>query len=500
MSKTRTSSHTASDTASAVSHAARRIPAHTPTRTESDSFGPIEVPATALWGAQTARSLRFFAIGEQRMPLQVIHALARIKWAAACVNHDLGLLDTAKAQAIAEAAQRVADGEFDAEFPLSVWQTGSGTQSNMNVNEVVATLASQSLASRTSYPPGSQDAGAARPVHPNDDVNLGQSSNDVYPSAMHIAAALQAKACLLPALLALHTALAAKAQAFMAVVKIGRTHLQDATPVTLGQEFGGYAAQLEICQRSLEFALGAVYTLAIGGTAVGTGLNTHAEFGARVAARLAKALGLPLVQADNLFAAMAGHEALVALHAGLKMLAIALTKIANDIRLMGSGPRAGLGELQLPENEPGSSIMPGKVNPTQVEALTMVCAQVMGHDAAIGFAASQGQFELNVYKPLIALDTLDSLRLLSDAMRSFAQHCVAGIQVNTARVEQLLQGSLMLVTALAPHIGYDRAAQIAKQAHLQGTTLREAALASGFVTPAQFDEWVDARRMLGTAS
>ena len=471
-----------------------------PTRTEHDSFGPIEVPAAALWGAQTARSLRFFAIGEQRMPLALVHALAHIKGAAARVNRDLGLLPAAKAQAITDAARRVADGEFDAEFPLSVWQTGSGTQSNMNVNEVVANLASQALASQSRAIHARGPGVPATKIHPNDDVNLGQSSNDVFPSAMHIAVALQARRSLLPALRELHAALTAKAQAFEAVVKIGRTHLQDATPVTLGQEFGGYAAQLEICQRSLAFALGAVYTLAIGGTAVGTGLNTHAGFGPRVAALLATELELPLVQADNLFAAMAGHEALVAFHAGLKMLAIALTKIACDIRLMGSGPRAGLGELQLPENEPGSSIMPGKVNPTQVEALTMVCAQVMGHDAAIGFAASQGQFELNVYKPLIALDTLDSLRLLADAMRSFARHCVAGIQVNTARVEQLLQSSLMLVTALAPHIGYDRAAQIAKQAHLQGTTLREAALASGFVTPALFDKWVDARRMLGTAT
>jgi fumarate hydratase, class II len=452
------------------------------TRTETDSFGPIEVPIAALWGAQTARSLRFFAIGGQRMPAELIHALARIKWAAACVNGTLLLLEAPRARAIADAARRVADGEFDAEFPLSVWQTGSGTQSNMNVNEVVANLASRVLATS---------------VHPNDDVNLGQSSNDVFPSAMHIAVAVQARARLLPALLELHTALADKAQAFEAVVKIGRTHLQDATPVTLGQEFGGYAAQLALCRQNIEFALNAVHTLAIGGTAVGTGLNTHAEFGARVAALLASELGLPLVQADNLFAAMAGHEALVAFHGGLKMLAVALTKIANDIRLMGSGPRAGLGELQLPANEPGSSIMPGKVNPTQLEALTMVCAQVMGHDAAIGFAASQGQFELNVYMPLIALDALDSLSLLADAMRSFTQHCVADIQVNTARVEQLLQGSLMLVTALAPHIGYDRAAQIAKHAHQHGTSLREAALALGFVTAPQFDEWVDARKMLG---
>jgi len=451
-----------------------------PTRTESDSFGPIEVPLEALWGAQTARSLRFFAIGEQRMPMAVIHALAWVKWAAAHVNRDLQLLDATKAQVIADAAKRVAQGEFDAEFPLSVWQTGSGTQSNMNVNEVVAHLASRTLK-----------------VHPNDDVNLGQSSNDVFPSAMHIAVALQAKSRLLPALSGLRSGLAAKALAFDAVVKIGRTHLQDATPVTLGQEFGGYEAQLALCESAIRHALMAVHTLAIGGTAVGTGLNTHPEFGARVAAMLAKQLDLPLTQAGNLFAAMAGHEALVGLHAALKMLAIALTKIANDIRLMGSGPRAGLGELQLPENEPGSSIMPGKVNPTQVEALTMVCAQVMGHDAAIGFAASQGHFELNVYKPLIVLDTLDSVRLLADAMNSFNQHCVRGIVVNEARVAQLLQSSLMLVTALAPHIGYDRAAQIAKHAHQHGTTLREAALLLGDVSGEQFDAWVDARQMLG---
>ncbi|MHB8950445.1 MAG: class II fumarate hydratase [Rhodoferax sp.] len=458
------------------------------TRTESDSFGPIEVPVDALWGAQTARSLKFFAIGEQRMPLPVIHALAWVKWAAAKVNGDLQLLDDAKSQAIADAARRVASGEFDAEFPLSVWQTGSGTQSNMNVNEVVAHLASRALGG---------DVGAACKVHPNDEVNLGQSSNDVFPSAMHMAVAQQAALGLLPALRALHSALAAKSQEFEAVVKIGRTHLQDATPVTLGQEFGGYAAQLALCELSIGHALRAVHTLAIGGTAVGTGLNTHPEFGARVVALLAQQLQLPLRQADNLFAAMAGHEALVALHGSLRMLSIALIKIGNDIRLMGSGPRAGLGELQLPENEPGSSIMPGKVNPTQIEALTMVCAQVMGHDTAIGFAASQGHFELNVYKPLIILDTLGSLRLLTDAMRSFAEHCVAGISVNAARVQALLESSLMLVTALTPHIGYDRAAQIAKHAHARGCTLREAALALGAVNAEQFDAWVDPRRMLG---
>ena len=462
-----------------------------PTRTESDSFGPIEVPAHALWGAQTARSLQFFAIGEQRMPLAVIHAIAWFKWAGAQVNRDLGLLSAPRAQAIADAARRVAEGEFDAQFPLSVWQTGSGTQSHMNVNEVVAHLASRALV-------GDDLSGAKTvAIHPNDDVNLGQSSNDVFPSAMHLAVVLEVRDRLLPALTELRASLAAKALAFETVLKIGRTHLQDATPVTLGQEFGGYAAQLALCQTSLRQAVVAVHALAIGGTAVGTGLNTHPEFGSRVAAMLARRFELPLSQADNLFAAMAGHEVLVAFHGALKMLAIALTKIGNDVRLMGSGPRAGLGELRLPENEPGSSIMPGKVNPTQVEALTMVCAQVIGHDVAIGIAASQGQFELNVYKPLIALNTLDSLRLLSDAMHSFDRHCVAGLRVNSARVEQLLQDSLMLVTALAPHIGYDRAAQIAKCAHERGTTLREAALALGAVTAEQFDRWVDPRRMLG---
>ena len=456
-------------------------------RTETDSFGPIDVPADALWGAQTARSLQFFAIGEQRMPLPIIHAIASIKWAAACVNRDLHLLDPTVAQAIAQAAQRVAEGEFDAEFPLSVWQTGSGTQSNMNVNEVVATLATRALTAVNTR---------AKRVHPNDEVNLGQSSNDVFPSAMHLAIALQERQALRPALLGLRAALRDKAIAFKAVVKVGRTHLQDATPVTLGQEFGGYDAQLALCEVALHHALGAVHTLAIGGTAVGTGLNTHPEFGSRVAALLARRFGLPLVQADNLFAAMAGHEALVALHAALKMLAIALMKIGNDIRLMGSGPRAGLGELRLPQNEPGSSIMPGKVNPTQVEALAMVCAQVLGHDTAIGFAASQGQFELNVGKPLIALDILASIGLLADAMRSFTLHCVAGIEVDEARVAQLLHGSLMLVTALTPHIGYDLAAKVAKHAQAQNIGLREAALALGAVSAEQFDAWVDPRQML----
>jgi fumarate hydratase, class II len=442
-----------------------------------------------LWGPQSASSLRFFAIGEQRMPLPLIHALAWMKWAAARVNSDLDRLPALKADAISSAAVRVAAGEFDAHFPLSVWQTGSGTQSHMNMNEVLASLATAAL----------QESGSALTVHPNDDVNLGQSSNDVFPSAMHLAVLLQTRALLLPALRELRAALALKGVAFADVVKLARTHLQDATPITLGQEFGGYEAQLALCDAALVHARIAVQSLAIGGTAVGTGLNTDPAFGARVAAMLAHHVNLPLVQASNLFAAMAGHEALVAFHATLKMLAVALTKIGNDLRLMGSGPRGGFGELSLPQNEPGSSIMPGKVNPTQIEALCMVCAQVMGHDAAITFAASQGQFELNVYKPLIALNTLDSIRLLSDAMRSFTQHCVTGVTANTARIDSLLQGSLMLVTALTPHIGYDRAAAVAHHAHEHNTTLRQAAVALNAVTPEQFDLWVDARLMLGEA-
>jgi fumarate hydratase class II len=458
-------------------------------RSETDSFGPIEVSGDALWGAQTERSRRFFAIGSQRMPLDVVHALAQIKRAAAEVNRDLGLLATPKAEAVIAAATRVAAGEFDAQFPLSVWQTGSGTQSNMNVNEVIANLASLALGG---------GLGADRVVHPNDEVNLGQSSNDVFPSAMHVAVVLQTRP-LLASLAGLRAALSAKALALADTIKIGRTHLQDATPVTFGQEFGGYEAQLALADAALRAALPAVHQLAIGGTAVGTGLNTHKAFGARVAAVLAGRLGAPFAVAGNLFAAMAGHEALVGLHGALRMLAIALNKIASDIRLMGSGPRAGLGELRLPANEPGSSIMPGKVNPTQVEALTMVCAQVMGHDVAIGIAAGQGQFELNVYKPLIAHDVLDSLQLLTDAMLSFTTHCVAGIEVDTVRTQELLDRSLMLVTALAPHIGYDRSAAIAKHAHTHGLSLREAALAVGGLDAADFDRWVQPAAMLGPA-
>jgi fumarate hydratase class II len=458
----------------------------TSTRSESDSFGQIEVPGDALWGAQTERSRRFFAIGQQRMPLAIVRALAEIKRAAAEVNRDLGLLDPAKADAIAAAAARIAAGEFADQFPLSVWQTGSGTQSNMNVNEVVARLASDAL--------GHEPSGAPR-VHPNDDVNLGQSSNDVFPTAMHMAA-VQAAGPLLAALARLRGAMQTKAAEFAAIIKIGRTHLQDATPITLGQEFGGYDAQLGLAEAAIRRALPDVHALAIGGTAVGTGLNTHREFGPRVAATLAARLNVPFVVAGNLFAAMAGHEPLVGLHGALRMLAAALNKTANDIRLMGSGPRAGLGELRLPANEPGSSIMPGKVNPTQVEALTMVCTQVMGHDVAIGMAASQGQFELNVFKPLIAHDLLDSMVLLEDAMTSFATHCVEGLDVDAGRVQDLLNRSLMLVTALAPHIGYDRAARIAKHAQANDLNLREAALAVGGISTAEFDAWVVPARML----
>ncbi len=456
------------------------------TRVETDSFGSIEVAGEALWGAQTERSRHLFAIGQLKMPLEIVHALAQVKRAAAEVNRDLGLLDPARADAIAAAAARVAAGEFDAQFPLSVWQTGSGTQSNMNVNEVIASLASLALGG---------GLGAERIVHPNDEVNLGQSTNDVFPSAMHLAAVLRARP-LLCALARARSALRAKALAFADIVKVGRTHLQDATPVTFGQEFGGYEAQLSLAEAAIAAALPAVRALAIGGTAVGTGVNTHPQFGARVTAALAARLDEPFVVADNLFAAMAGHEPLVAFHAALRVLAVALNKIANDIRLMGSGPRAGLGELRLPANEPGSSIMPGKVNPTQVEALTMVCAQVMGHDVAIGIAASQGQFELNAYKPLIAYDVLESLRLLSDAIASFTAHCVEGIEVDTARAGELLGRSLMLVTALAPHIGYDQAARIARHAHDAGLSLREAALAVGGLSGEQFDAWVDPMRML----
>jgi fumarate hydratase class II len=460
----------------------------TATRTEHDSFGAIEVPADRLWGAQTQRSLEHFAISGERMPEELVLALATVKSACAHVNRDLGLLAADKTSAIIAAAEEVLFGRHDHEFPLSVWQTGSGTQTNMNMNEVLANRASELLGG---------ERGPKRRVHPNDDVNLGQSSNDVFPTAMHVAAVLGIIRTLLPALAHLRATLNEKSGAFADIVKIGRTHLQDATPVTLGQEFSGYVAQLDHATAVINAALPSLYPLAIGGTAVGTGLNTHPEFGDRVAAELARSIGLPFVGAANKFAALAAHDGLVAAHGALKTLAVALTKIANDIRWLASGPRCGIGEISIPENEPGSSIMPGKVNPTQCEAMTMLCAQVMGNDVAIGIGAAAGNFELNVYKPLIAHNLLQSVRLLADGMVSFDTHCVRGIDARREHIAELLERSLMLVTALAPHIGYDRAAEIAKKAHHDGTTLREAALALGNVTAADFDRWVRPSEMVG---
>jgi len=457
-------------------------------RIEKDAFGPIEVPAERLWGAQTERSLRFFRIGGDLMPRPVILALARIKRAAAQANATLGLLDEAKAGAIARAAGEVLEGRHVAEFPLVVWQTGSGTQSNMNVNEVLANRASELLGG---------PRGEGRLVHPNDHVNLGQSSNDVFPTAMHVAAARALRDDVLPALEKLAASLEVKRAAFEDIVKIGRTHLQDATPLTLGQEFSGYVSQLGQARRAIEAALPGLCELAIGGTAVGTGLNTHPRFAKMVADALAAEAGIAFAPAANKFAALAGHEALLFAHGALKTLAAALSKIANDVRLLASGPRSGLGELAIPENEPGSSIMPGKVNPTQAEAMTMLCAQVMGNDVALGIGGASGHFELNVYKPLIIHNFLHSARLLADGMASFEAHCVRGIEPNRERIGELVGRSLMLVTALAPRIGYDRAAAIAKKAHRDGTTLREAALALGHVSAADFDAWVRAEDMLG---
>ena len=453
-------------------------PAH---RIEKDSFGPIEVPAERLWGAQTQRSLQHFAIGDERMPSELVLALVEVKRAAAFANAEVGTLPDAIAAAIVQAADEVLGGRWPDEFPLSVWQTGSGTQSNMNVNEVLANRASELLGG---------PRGEGRTVHPNDHVNLGQSSNDVFPSAMHVAAARRVEGALLPALDALTESLAGHAERFADIVKVGRTHLQDATPLTLGQEFSGYVDQLRIARQGITAALPGLHALALGGTAVGTGLNAHPAFATRAIAEIARHSGLPFVPAANRFAALAGHEPLVLAHGALKALATALNKIANDLRWLGSGPRSGIGELLLPENEPGSSIMPGKVNPTQCEALTMVCAQVFGNDVALTFGAAGGNFELNVMKPLIAHNYLHSARLLADAMHSFDEHCVRGLRADTARIGELLGRSLMLVTALAPHIGYDRAAQIAKHAHATGGTLREAALASGHVTAEEFERWV----------
>ena len=458
------------------------------TRVEKDSFGTIEVPADRLWGAQTERSRRFFRISSERMPLAVLYALALVKKAAAQANLELGLLDKHKSEAIQRAATEVLAGRHDAEFPLVVWQTGSGTQSNMNVNEVLANRASELLGG---------ERGQKRRVHPNDEVNLGQSSNDVFPTAMHVAAARALQEDLLPGLEQLRATLAAKSQAFERIVKIGRTHLQDATPLSLGQEFSGYVGQLDQVRDAVLAATPGLRRLAIGGTAVGTGLNTHPRFAEKVCAALSGELGMPFAPAQNPFAALAGHEALVFAHGALKTAAAALSKIANDVRLLASGPRSGLGELRIPENEPGSSIMPGKVNPTQAEALTMLCAQVLGNDVAVNIGGASGHLELNVYKPMIIHAFLQSARLLADGCRSFEEHCARGIEPDEARIRELLERSLMLVTALSPHIGYDRAAEIAKKAHREGGTLREAALALKYVSAEDFDRWVQPQAMIG---
>ncbi|WJF89523.1 class II fumarate hydratase [Paraburkholderia bonniea] len=460
------------------------------TRMERDTFGEIAVPNHRLWGAQTQRSLQNFRISSEKQAPELIHALALIKRAAAEVNQALGVLDPDKAQAIIQAADEITAGQHPDEFPLAVWQTGSGTQSNMNLNEVLANRASELLGGVR---------GEARRVHPNDDVNRGQSSNDVFPTAMHLAAAQGIVTTLLPALALLRDTLARKAQAFTDIVKIGRTHLQDATPLTLGQEFSGYVAQLEHGMRHLEATLPHLYELAQGGTAVGTGLNAHPQFASQVAAALSRLSGLPFVSAPNKFEVMAAADALVFAHGALKTVAASLMKIANDIRWLASGPRCGLGELAIPENEPGSSIMPGKVNPTQSEALTMLCCQVFGNDVAVNIGGASGNFELNVFRPMIAHNVLQSIRLLADGARSFNDHCAIGIEPNRERIDTLLNESLMLVTALNPHIGYDKAAQIAKHAHKQGSTLKQAALALGFVTEAQFDAWVRPHEMVGDA-
>ena len=482
-------------------------------RLERDSMGPVEVPQDRLWGAQTQRSLDNFRIGADRMPLAVVYALARIKKAAALVNRDLGLLPQPlpeqsgqsglpapphMAEAIARAADEVLAGLHDDHFPLSVWQTGSGTQTNMNVNEVLANRATQLLAEAadTAAAPGGQSP--VRPpfrIHPNDHVNRCQSSNDAFPAAMHLAAALSLRDDLLPAVRHLRDALRAKAAAYADIVKIGRTHLQDAVPLTLGDEMSGWAAQLDACLEGLDAAMPHLCRLALGGTAVGTGLNAHAAFAPRAIALLADMTGLPLVPAPNPFAALAAHDGLVLTSGALRALATALLKIANDVRWLASGPRCGIGELRLPENEPGSSIMPGKVNPTQCEALTMVAVQVMGLDAAVGMAGSQGNFELNVFKPLIIHDVLTSMRLLADGCRSFADHAVAGMQPDHAGIAAHVGRSLMLVTALAPVVGYDRAAQAAHLAHTRGITLREACLELGLLDGAAFDAAVDPMRM-----
>jgi fumarate hydratase class II len=460
----------------------------TDTRIETDTFGEIAVPADRLWGAQTQRSLENFRIGGERMPLPLVHALGVIKGAAARANRQLGLIDARLADAIEAAAVEVAEGKLDGEFPLVVWQTGSGTQSNMNANEVIANKANLALGGRL---------GAKSPVHPNDHVNMSQSSNDTFPSAMHVAAARELTGRLLPALTAMHADLSAKAQAWDGIVKIGRTHTQDATPLTLGQEFSGYARQVEAGIERIGLALPGLYQLAQGGTAVGTGLNAPKGFAELVAREIAGATGLPFVSAPNKFEALASQDALLFAHGALATLAAGLHKIANDLRLLGSGPRSGLGELALPANEPGSSIMPGKVNPTQCEALTQVCAQVLGNQATIQLADSMGQFELNTYRPAMANAFLQSVRLLADAAASFTEHLLTGLEPRLDNIARGVERSLMLVTALAPTIGYDKAAKIAKVAHERGITLREAAIASGAVSAEDYDRIVRPEAMLG---
>ncbi|HEX6114362.1 MAG TPA: class II fumarate hydratase [Geminicoccaceae bacterium] len=466
------------------------MPPHRSVRVETDTFGPIEVPAERYWGAQTQRSLQNFRIGTETMPLPLVRALGIVKQAAAVVNREQGHLEARLADAIVRAAQEVADGSLADQFPLVVWQTGSGTQSNMNANEVIANRANELLGA---------PLGAKSPVHPNDHVNRSQSSNDAFPSAMHVAAVEEVHQRLLPALEHLHARLHARTAAFEGIVKIGRTHLQDATPLTLAQEFSGYLHQVGSGIARIKQTLPRLYQLAQGGTAVGTGLNTTRGFAERFAAEVAAITGLPFVTAENKFEALAAHDALVELSGALNVLAVSLHKIANDIRLLGSGPRCGLGELKLPENEPGSSIMPGKVNPTQSEALTMVCAKVMGNHVTTSIAGASGHLELNVYKPVIIYDVLQSIRLLADGARSFADNCVAGIEANLERIDQLLHQSLMLVTALNPRIGYENAARVAKKAYAEGTTLKEAAIALDLLTAEEFDELVRPEKMLGPA-
>lgn len=461
----------------------------TTVRHEKDSMGAIDVPADKLWGAQTQRSLEHFRISTEKMPVSLIQALALTKRAAAKVNQDLGLLAADKATAIINAADEVLAGKHPDEFPLAIWQTGSGTQSNMNMNEVLANRASELLGGVR---------GMERKVHPNDDVNKSQSSNDVFPTAMHVAAVIAIREQLIPQLNVLKSTLNEKAQAFRDIVKIGRTHLQDATPLTLGQEISGWVAMLEHNLKHIDYSLPHLAELALGGTAVGTGLNTHPEYAVRVAEELANIIGQPFVTAPNKFEALATCDALVHTHGALKGLAASLMKIANDVRWLASGPRCGIGEISIPENEPGSSIMPGKVNPTQCEAMTMLCCQVLGNDVAVNLGGASGNFELNVYRPMVIHNVLQSIRLLADGMESFNEHCAVGIEPNRERISQLLNESLMLVTALNTHIGYDKAAEIAKKAHKEGLTLKASALALGYLTEAEFDAWVRPEAMVGS--